>query len=215
MAKSFAVLGMGRFGRGVALCLARNGEEVLIVDKDEELIDQYAPEVTYAVTADLSDEQAVKELGLGNMDAVVVAMGMDLEASILCVMIAKEAGAGKVLAKAGNRRMGDILTRIGADRIIYPEEEMGERTARALLSRDILDYFNLSDSICMVEMRPRKEWIGKTLRELNLRENFRVNLVAVRTGEGVNHLLDADKPLGPDVILLMAASKKDLKKLTD
>jgi trk system potassium uptake protein TrkA len=132
--QSYAVLGLGRFGRGVALALAQNGEEVMIVDKESELIEQYAPQVTYAITADLADEEAVQELGLGNMDAVIVGMGMDLEASILCVMVAKESGVGQVIAKAANKRMGDILLRVGADRIIYPEEEMGKWVAMSLIS---------------------------------------------------------------------------------
>ena len=114
--KSYAVLGMGRFGRGVALALAQNGEEVMIVDKSGEYIEPYASAVTYAIVADLSDEEAVQDLGLGNMDAVIVAMGMDLEASILSVMIAKESGAKEVIAKAKSKRMGDILLRVGADR---------------------------------------------------------------------------------------------------
>ncbi len=131
--KSFAVLGMGRFGRGVALALAENGEEVMIVDKETETIDQYSSQVTYAIAADLADEKAVQELGLGNMDTVIVGMGMDLEASILSVMIAKESGARKVIAKAASKRMGDILLRVGADRIIYPEEEMGKWVAKSLM----------------------------------------------------------------------------------
>ena len=133
--KSFAVLGMGRFGRGVALALAQNGEEVMIVDKIGENIDQYASQVTYAIVADLADEEAVQDLGLGNMDAVIVAMGMDLEASILSVMIAKESGAKEVIAKAKSRRMGEILLRVGADRVIYPEEEMGKWVAKSILAR--------------------------------------------------------------------------------
>jgi len=131
--KTFAVLGMGRFGRGVALELARNGEEVMIVDKESETIDQYAPQVTYAITADLADEKAVQDLGLGNMDAVIIGMGMDLEASILSVMVAKESGANEIIAKAANKRMGEILLKVGADRIIYPEEEMGKWVAKSLM----------------------------------------------------------------------------------
>ncbi len=131
--KTYAVLGMGRFGRGVALALAQNGEEVMIVDKNSEVIEQYASQVTYAIAADLADEEAVQELGLGNMDVVVVGMGMDLEASILAVMISKESGVKDIIAKAASKRMGDILLRVGADRIIYPEEEMGKRVAKGLI----------------------------------------------------------------------------------
>ncbi|MBQ8930351.1 MAG: TrkA family potassium uptake protein [Oscillospiraceae bacterium] len=216
MAKSFAVLGMGRFGTSIARSLYESGEDVMAVDKDEDLMEALASKVTYAVTADLSDEDSVKELGLGDMDAVVVATGKDLESSILCVMVAKEQGVPLVLAKARNKRMGDILTRIGADRIIYPEEETGVRIAKSLVSKDFLDFFELSDKLCLIEMKTKEEWIGKNLRQLDLKREYSINIVAIRHGKDgeYNHMINPDTPFAADDTILLIVETKNLFRIS-
>ena len=189
--------------------------DVLAVDKDEKIIDSISDRVTYAVAAELSDPSAVKELGIGQMDTVVVAMGTDLEASIISVMVAKEEGVPMVIAKAANERMGVILKKVGADKIIYPEKEGGARTAKILMSDNFLEFFDIDDNLCLVEMHPKKEWIGKSLRELNLRDEYKLNVVAVKDASEMRSFIDPDRPLEDDTDLLVVIEKKDLKSLDD
>ena len=206
---------MGRFGSGVALTLYESGADVMIADKDDELLRQYASRATYAVPADLSEEDAVRNLGLGSMDTVIVAMGMDIEASILCVMIAKEAGVPLVIAKARSKRMGEILTRVGADRIIYPELESGIRVAKSLISKYFINDFDISKNVSILEMRVKDDWIGKPLTELNLRKKYHVNVIAIRPADSseYNHLFDISIPLSEGDTLLLIIDKDQVDRL--
>lgn len=214
MKKSVVVFGLGRFGTSVALNLSEAGAEVMAVDRDEELIESISQSVDYAAVADLSNSGAIEGLGIGEMDAAVVAIGSDLTASIMCIMVAKEMGIPYVIAKASNERMGLILERIGADKIIYPEKETGARTARMLLAGDFLEFFNVDDNLCIIEMKPKKEWIGKNLKELRLREKHKINVVAIRDKNALRSHIDPDKPLEESTELLVIIDKDDLKKLT-
>ena len=213
MNQSFAVLGLGRFGRKVADALIDGNADVLVADRDEEIVNQYSASAASAIVAELSDEKALRSMGIGSVDVVILAMGENLEASILSAMVAKELGVPRVLAKASSRRMGEILMRVGADEIIYPEEEAAFRTAKKLLSDTFLDYYDLGDTLSLVEMRPRKEWIGKTLKELELREKFKLNVVAVREKGGAFVHISADIPLTVDAEMLIVAEKDQLNKL--
>lgn len=215
MGRSFAVLGMGRFGMAVAQALYEAGNDVLVADKDSELLDQLSSKITFAVCADLSDEKAVSELGLENMDGVIVAMGMDLEASILCVMIAKESGVPYIVAKARNPRMGEILKKVGAHKIVYPEDESGKRTAKLLSSETFLDFFDLSGKFAIVEMKPKEEWIGKNIRNLDLRRKYKINVVAIKHGDGAefDHIIDPDVPLDESDVLLVMIEKNRTDRL--
>ncbi|MBO4389289.1 MAG: TrkA family potassium uptake protein [Lachnospiraceae bacterium] len=210
--KSIAVLGLGKYGSAVADALMEGGAEVMVVDYNEDLVDRYSDRVTHALIADLSDAKAVAGLGIGNMDAVVVCMAMDLEASIISIMVAKEQGVPLVIAKARSRRMGEILKKIGADQIVYPEEESGNRTARKLITSDFLEFFDLSDDLCIIEMVPKEQWVGQSLKALNLRGKFGINVVAIRNGERVNAVINPDRPLEKSDSLLMVVNKEDVKK---
>ena len=213
MKQSFAVLGLGRFGRQFAKTLIDGGADVLVVDRNEELVNRFENLAASAVIADLSDAHAVKELGLGNMDYVIVAMAESLESSIISTMIAKEAGAGKVLAKARNHRMGEILKKIGADEIVFPEEESAERTGKRLLSRNFLEYYDLGDNLILVNMAPKPDWVGKSLKSLNLRSKYEINVVAVRNKGKAEAHFSPDLPLEADSVLVIVVDKKNLKKL--
>jgi trk system potassium uptake protein TrkA len=213
MDKSFAVIGVGRFGSSVALSLMESGAEVLIVDNNAERVNDLADRVTCAITADVSDPEAMKNLGLSNMDAVVVAMAQELEASIMSVMLAKEQGVPVVIAKARNTRMGDILQRVGADRIVYPEFESGIRTAKKLISSDFLEFFDLSENISLVEMLPKPSWVGHTLKELNLRRKYNVNVIAIKSNQEIVETVNPDEPLKAENPILVTVDKKNLKKL--
>ena len=213
MKKSIAVLGMGRFGQFLTAELSRNGADVLIADDNEENIRKFANEVSCAIKADLNDPEVIRGLGLSGVDTVVVAMGSSLDASIMCVMVAKELGVPYVIAKAASLRMGEILRRVGADEIIYPEKESAETTARRLLSSDFLEFFNLGSEFCVFSMKPKKEWIGKTLRELRLRDRCGLNIVAIRRGGTASAKLDPDQPLVAGTELVAVADQESMEKI--
>lgn len=213
MSKSIAVIGLGRFGKKLACSLYDMGSDVMAVDKNPELIASVADHVTYAIEADVANADVVTGLGLKDMDVVVVAMGSDLTASIMAVMIAKEQGVPMVIAKGRDHRMGQILSRIGADKIIYPEEETGLRTARTLVSSTFLDYFDIDKNLCLLELRPKPEWIGKNLIELKLRDRYRINVVAVKDHSEMRSFIDPERALEADTELLVILEKNDLNLL--
>ncbi|MCR4839756.1 MAG: TrkA family potassium uptake protein [Eubacterium sp.] len=213
MAKSIAVIGLGRFGKKLARTIYDMGGDVMAVDKDPELVASVADDVTYAVEGDVANPDVLKGLGLNDMDVVVVAMGSDLTASIMAVMIAKEQGVPFVMAKAKDHRMGQILKKIGADKIIYPEEETGLRTARILLSDSFLEFFEIDDNLCLLEIKPKPEWIGKNLIELKLRDKYRINVVAVKDHSEMRSFIDPEIPLEADTELLVILEKSDLNLL--
>lgn len=209
---SFVVFGLGKFGQAVADKLIDAGADVMVVDNNEDVVEAYSSKATSAIEADLTDPAAIKALGISNIECAVVAMGMSLEASIMCTMVAKESGVKWVVAKAGNDRMGAVLSKIGADEIIFPEEESGVRTARSLLTNNFLEYFEVSDDICLIEMLPKEKWVGKSLKELNLRKKYGLNVVGIRDGV-VNEFVDPDVPLKKDETLLILIHKNNLSKL--
>ena len=213
MAKSIAVIGLGRFGRKLAESLYDMGADVMAVDRNPEIIAAISSRVNYAIEADVSSADALIGMGLGTMDVVVVAMGSDLTASIMSVMVAKEQGVPLVVAKASDKRMGQILTKIGADRIIFPEEETGFRTARTLVMDTFLEFFDIDDNLCLLEIKPKPEWIGKNLIELNLREKYRVNVIAVKDHSEMRSFIDPNRPLEDDTELLVILEKADLNRL--
>ena len=210
--KTFAVLGLGRFGMGVADELMDKGAEVLVVDRDERLIEENARKYTQAVIADLTDADEIRQLGLGSMDAVIVAMSENLEASIMCVMIAKESGVHRVIAKAGNRRKGEILKKVGADQIVFPEQESGIRTASQLMFHDVLRFFDLTSDLVIVEMEPRREWCGKTLCELDLRKRYGINVIAFQKEDKVFDVSSENMMIQQGETLLIVMTKENLDK---
>lgn len=211
--KAFAVLGLGRFGTGIADELMQMGAEVLVADKNERLIEENAGRYTQAVIADLTDVDQIRQLSLGNMDAVIVCMAQDLEASIMCVMLAKECGVHRVIAKAENARKGDILKRVGADQVVFPEKESGTRMAFQLMSRDVLRFFDLTSDLVIVEMEPHKDWIGKTLCELDLRRKYGINVIAFRKGDKVFDISSDEKLIDSGELLLIVSTKDNLEKM--
>lgn len=176
--KSYAVIGLGRFGSAVAKELAKGGADVLAIDINEENVSNIAEYVTHAVKADVTEADVMKTLGIGNMDTVIVAVGRSMEASILATITAKELGVSYVIAKAQDEMHTKILAKVGADRVIIPEKESGIRIARTLINGNCLDFIELSDHVSMVEIPVRQEWIGKNLRELDFRRRYKVNVIA-------------------------------------
>ena len=212
MKKSVAVLGLGRYGKSISENLYNMGADVLVVDRDEKLVSEFAPKCTSAVCADLAVEEEVAALGLKDMDIVVVSMADNLSASIMSVAVAKEQGVPCVVAKASSDRMASILLKVGADKILDPEGEGGFRSARILLSSSFQDFFKVDDNMYMVEMKPKDEWIGRTLIELELRGKNNLNVVAVRSKGEMWHFIDPKKPIPQDSFLLIVMEKKDMAK---
>jgi len=202
--KQFAVIGLGRFGSSVALTLARAGYEVLAVDSDEDKAQKISDEVTHVAVADTTDEAALKTLGMRNFDVVVVAIGEDVQANVLTTLLLKEMGVTHIVVKARNELHGKMLEKIGADRIVYPERDMGQRVAHNLVSTNVLDYIELSPNLSLVEINAPRSLIGKSLAEANLRAKYEMNVVAIKRAEKIivpPH--PSDKITSEDVLIVV------------
>ena len=213
MGRSVAVLGLGKFGASLAEDLYSLGMDLMVVDRDPEKIREFTSKSTIAVCADLEHEEEIRQLALKHMDIVVVCMGTSLAPSVMCVMEAKEQGVPFVMAKALSTQMGTILKKVGADQGVNPEAESASRTARALASPTILDLFDVGDNLCMIEMIPDKNWVGKTLVELDLRRKRGINVVAMKELGGTWTYLDARSPILEKATLLVALEKKLLNQI--
>lgn len=211
MGKSVAVLGLGKYGKSLAENLYMMGADVLAVDKDKELINEFAGKCTSAVCANLENEDEVEALGLKNMDIVVCATG-NLAAAIMSVAVAKEKGVPLIVAKTSSDRMSSILLKIGVDKIIDPEGEGGMRSARILLSKSFKDFLEVDSNMYIVEMYVKDEWVGKNLIELGLRQKHRMNVIAVRKKDQKWGFSSPNEPLEKDMVLLIAMEKKDVNK---
>ncbi len=177
--KQYVVLGMGRFGTSVARTLYGLGHDVLGIDKDEEIIQSLSNELTHIVAADVLDEETYRTLGLRNFDVAVVAV-RDLEPSVMCTLMLKECGIPFIIAKASTALHGRMLEKIGADKVIYPERDMGIRVGHNLADSNIVDYIELVDNLSIMEIEAPKSMIGKSLSEAELRRLYKVTVVAIR-----------------------------------
>ena len=211
--KSYAVFGLGRYGRAVALELVAGGAEVLAVDRDEAAVNSLAGEIPLCKCADVTDPDVLRQLDIGSMDTVIIAMADSLEAGVMATMLCKEMGVGTVITKCGNDMHRKILTRVGADQVVFPESESGARLAKNLLSAGFVDLLELARDVSMVEISMRPEWVGKTLMELNLRRKYGINVVAIRRGEELVISIDPEKPLAKEARLLVIANPARLNKL--
>lgn len=209
--KSFAVIGLGKFGHAVAVTLAHLNCEVMVVDIDEDKIADIADRVTYAMRADITEQGVLQKLGITNVDVVVIAIADNLEASIMSTIFAKEVGVPFVLVKAMSELHARILKKIGADKIVFPEAEMGARVARNLISGGFMDFFELSPKFSMVEMAIPYEWIGKSLIELNLRDKYGVNVVGVKEDDEVRVNIDPQIPLKEGWSMILVGENEGLE----
>lgn len=212
--KSFAVIGLGQFGMTLAATLAEANCDVLAIDEKEEHIQEIAEKVTYAVRADVREPGILKSLGVQNVDVAIIAISENLEASITATMQAKDLGVPFVMAKAINALHGRILDKIGADEVIYPEQSMGVRVARNLLSSGFLDIFELSPDFSMAEFRIPASWEEKSLVSLGIREKYKINIVAVKVHEEVTVDLDPEAPLPAGCTLMAVGKNRDLNKVS-
>ncbi|EST55229.1 potassium transporter Trk [Brevibacillus panacihumi W25] len=209
--KQFAIIGMGRFGSSVARTLYELDFEVMGIDENEERINENIQYVTHAVVADTTDERALKELGIRNFDVVVVAIGVDIQASILTVLTLKELGVKKIVAKAQNERHGQVLYKVGADRVVFPERDMGVRVAHNLISANVLDFIELAEDYSVAEVMVSPRMVGKSLRQLNLRALYEVNVIAIKSGDKFNITPNPDDLIQVGDVLVVIGNNKDLQ----
>jgi len=211
--KQFAVIGLGRFGASVAITLTKMGYEVLAVDEDEEMVNSIADEVTYVAQANVLDERALKSLGLRNFDAVIVAIGQEIKASILATVMLKEMGVGKIVAKANDELHGRVLQKVGADIVVFPEREMGIRVAHSLASRNIIDQIHLSPEYSIAEMVAPSRFVGKSLTESAMRQKHGITVMAIRRGEDIIISPEASQIVQKGDILLVIGRDAKLESL--
>ena len=213
MKKAYAVFGLGRYGIAVARELVSNGLEVIAVDADERIVNAAANELPICKCADITDPDVIRQLGISNVDVVIIAMANNLEASVMAVTLCKEIGVKTVIAKSANEMHQKILTRVGADKVVFPENESGIRLAKNLLSSGFVDMVSLAKNVSMIELDIKPEWTGKNLIELNLRKKYSINVVAVRRGESVSVDIDPHAPLREEDKLIVIANTEKLSKL--
>ena len=213
MEKTYAVFGLGRYGIAVARELARNGMEVIAVDTDERIVNAAADELPICKCADITDPEVIRQLGIANVDVVSIAMANNLEASVMAVTLCKEIGVKTVIAKSANEMHQKILTRVGADKVVFPENESGIRLAKNLLSSGFVDMVSLAKNVSMIELDVKPEWVEKSLIELNLRKKYSINVVAVRAGDMVSVDIDPHAPLKKDDKLIVIANTEKFSKL--
>lgn len=211
--KEYIVIGMGRFGSSIARQLEANGCKVLAIDRNEQRIRQIAEYVTLAMCLDVSNEEALEELGGRNFDGAVISIGHSLDASVLAAIWAKEQGISQVIAKAYDETQGKILTKLGADKVVYPEKEMGVQLANDLAFNNLFDAIELSSEYSIAEIPTLADWIGKDLRQIKLREKHGVNAIAIKRGGTLMVNPPADEPTKKDDIFLLLGTNHTLKKI--
>ncbi|MCU9594708.1 TrkA family potassium uptake protein [Caldibacillus thermolactis] len=210
--KEFVVIGLGRFGGSICRELTNLGMSVLAIDKKEEVVNDYSEIVTEAVVADTTDESVLKNLGIRNFDHVIVAIGDDIQSSILTTLILKEIGVKKVTAKALNEHHEKVLKKIGADQIVHPERDMGRRLAHNLVSSNVLDYLELSDKHSLVEIAVNQSFAGKTIIELDVRARYGLNIVAIRRNHDMIVSPQASEVILEGDILVVIGSNQDITR---
>jgi trk system potassium uptake protein TrkA len=211
--RQFAVIGLGRFGSSVAQYLSELGYEVLAVDDNAQRVQDISHVVTHAVTADSTDEEAMSALGIRNFDVVVIAIGQDIQSSILTTLILKDLGVPYIIVKAQNELHGKVLNKIGADKVVFPERDMGLRVAHHLISPNILEHLELSVDYSIVEMKVPASMVGKNLKQLDIRLKYNCNVLAVKRNGEMNITPRADESLMTDDVLVIVGKNDQLTKL--
>lgn len=213
--KQYAVIGLGRFGSSVAKTLYELNYDVMAIDTSEEKIQENINYVTHAVQADSTDEVALKALGIRNFDVVVVAIGEDIQSSILTTLILKELGIETIVVKAQNQLHAKVLYKIGATKVIFPERDMGVRVAHNLVTPNILDYIELSEEYSIVEIISSEKMAEQTLLELNIRARFGCSIMAIKNDNYINVAPSASDKIKKGDIMVVIGNNKDLRKFEE
>lgn len=211
--KQFVIIGLGRFGASIAKTLYAMGNDVLAIDKNEDLVQEIADSVTHAIQMDATDESALRTLGIRNFEVAVVTIGGNIQSSIMATLLVKELGVKYIIAKGNSDIHAKVLYKIGADKVILPEKDMGVRVAHNLASSNILDYIELYSNYSIMEIESPNDWYGKTMKELNLRSKYGINVIAIKREEKVNISPYADDKIEIGDIIVAIGSSEDLKRL--
>ena len=211
--QTYAVFGLGRYGIAVAEELTASGAEVLAIDIDINKVNALASHLPFCKCADITDAVALQQLGIADIDVVIIAMAGNLEASVLATMLCKEAGVKTVIAKCSNETHRKILRKVGADKVVFPESESGVRLAKNLLSSGFVDIIELSKDLAMININVKPEWEGKNLLELDLRRKYAINIIAIREGKNLSTNIDPTKPLKKEMELVIIANPTKVGKL--
>ena len=214
-AKQYLVLGLGRFGTSVARTLCELGQEVLAVDSDQQLVDDIAPFVTQAVQLDATDEAALGSLGITNFDAAIVSIGANTRDSILVSVLLKEMGVPYLVAKANDELHAKVLRKIGADRVVFPERDMGARLARSIITPNVLELMDLSDDYQIIEIRLPQKWEGQTIIGVNVRRKYGVSILAIHRNDRFLVAPAADMQFEASDTLLVMGKKSDIEELSE
>lgn len=211
--KTYAVFGLGRYGTAVARELIDNGMEVIAVDASQKIVNDAAAYLPICKCADVTDTEVVERLGIENVDTVIICMASSLESSVMAITLCKEAGVKTVIAKCSNEMHQKILLRVGADQVVFPENESGVRLAKNLLSSGFVDMISLSKDMSMVEIDIKEDWLGKNLIELNLRKKYGINVVAIKKEGRVSVNINPEQILDSETTLIVIANVAKLEKL--
>lgn len=213
--KQFLILGAGKFGSSVATKLYELGQEVLIIDKDIEIVQKLTNDVTHAVQGDVTNESTLRELGAQNFDVVVVSIGTDIQSSIMVTLLLKEMGVKNIISKAVNNLHAKVLYRIGANRVVFPEQEMAIRIAQNLVTNNIFDFINLSSEHSIAEVKVKEEWIGKSILEVDFRKNYNITIIAIKNGIETKISITPSTIFIEGDILLVLGTNEDIQSLDE
>ncbi len=210
--KQFLVIGLGRFGTSIAKTLYSLGHDVLVIDIDEEKIQDIADSVTHAMVMDATDEVTLQNVGIRNFDVAIVTIGTNIQASVMITLLMKEAGVKYIVAKGNSEMHAKVLSKIGADKVILPEKDMAVRVANNLVSSNILDYIQLSPEYNILEIEAIDKWYNKSLKELDMRKKYGINVVAIKRNNKVNISPRAEEVIKENDILVALGSTKEMSK---
>jgi trk system potassium uptake protein len=212
MKKEFVVIGLGRFGGSIVRSLTEQGMEVMAIDQDEDKVNEFSSIASHAVMADSTDESVLKSLGIKNFDHVIVAIGDDIQSSILTTLMLKEIGVKKITVKAQNDYHEKVLRKIGANQVVHPERDMGRRIAHNIVSNNVLDYLELSDEHSIVEIVANDHLAGNTLSSLDIRARYGINIVAVKRDRDIIVSPQADEEIRVGDILIVIGADSDINR---
>lgn len=211
--KTYAVFGLGKYGIAVAKELVASGADVIAVDINETIVNDLTSEIPVCKCADVTDPEALKQLGISSVDVAVISMATNLEATVMSTILCKEFGVQTIIAKCGNEMHKKILTKLGVDQIVFPESDSGTRLAKNLLSSGFIDVIELAKNVSMVKLEIKDEWLGKSIQELNLRKKYSLNIVAVCEGTSVNTNVNPQLILTESMSLIVIVNAEKLSKL--
>ena len=211
--KTYAIFGLGRYGTAVAKELVNNGMEVIAIDRRQNIVNDAAAFLPVCKCADVTDPEVIERLGIAEIDTVIICMATNLEASVMAITLCKEAGVKTVIAKCASEMHRKIFLRVGADEVVFPENESGIRLAKNMVSSGFMDILSLSKDVSIVEIDVKDDWVGKNLIELNFRKKYGFNIIAIRKGEQAEMSFDPSAPLNKEMTLVVVANTSKLKKI--